>query len=125
MTKTVLLILLLIGQTGEWATPELGIGIYEPKPTDCRFVLVYDCPKEDEMMDKPIEKITKWLLEHDNEIVCLHPEKKIAVEIIACINEGYMLVKKGDTATICPDCGMVKIIESCCGSCDKEEKDET
>lgn len=34
-----------------------------------------------------IEKLVEWLLKHDNEIVCLHPEKKIATEIVTLLEE--------------------------------------
>lgn len=41
-----------------------------------------------------IDIVVKWLLKHDNEIVCLHPEEKIAEEILTHIEKDHIIIKK-------------------------------
>jgi len=54
--------------------------------------------------DKLIDNLVEWLLKHDNEIVCLHPEKKIATEIITYLGE----TMKEDTFFTTKNCDRCK-----------------
>ena len=53
--------------------------------------------KENENRKKDQTDLVQWLLHHDNEIVCLHPEIKIATEIVAMLErEGSSEVTVGE-----------------------------
>lgn len=41
--------------------------------------------KKRKNLTKDRDKLVQWLLHHDNEVVCLHPEEKVANEIVAIL----------------------------------------